>query len=295
MCDLLFDLDACNSEHPSAISKKAKGHVWTEKKAQFIARYLRAFTYITKHGTYLDAFAGPQEEEDYDSWAVKLVLENEPKWLRKFHLFEKDIPQVALLDELAKQHHEPGELKKFRKVHVHSGDTNSTLPKFLEENPISEKEATFCLLDQRTKECDWETVETVARHKSVGNKIEIFYFLAQGWVDRVLTDKLGEGNVEKVIKWLGSENWKEFKRMDTHQRAKFFTQRFLDVYDYKFSRAYPIYEHGAEGRIMFWLIHASDHERAPALMDAAYSGVGLSLPEGEQLEQLGLLDTLEPK
>ena len=35
--------------------------VWTDNKAHFIMRYLRYFVFITKHGTYIDGFAGPQE------------------------------------------------------------------------------------------------------------------------------------------------------------------------------------------------------------------------------------------
>ncbi|BDS06069.1 hypothetical protein NT6N_11090 [Oceaniferula spumae] len=285
----LFDMDDHMSEHPSAISKKAKGHVWTEKKAQFIARYLRAFTYVTKHGTYIDAFAGPQEEKVYDNWAAKLVLENEPKWLRRFYLFEQSEQQIELIEELAAEHHEEGALKKNRKVEVFQGDMNEELPKFLGENPISEKQATFCLFDQRTKECDWETVAQVARHKISGNKIELFYFLAQGWVDRILTDKLGEGNLEKVARWLGADDWECFKKLDSDGRAKYFVSKFLNELGYAYSKAYPIFEHGAEGRIMFWMIHASDHERAPALMDAAYSGIGLALPEETGVIQLDLL------
>lgn len=289
MCEL-FNLDDYLSEHPSATSKKAKGHVWTEKKAQLIARYLRAFTYVTKHGTYLDAFAGPQTEEDYDNWAAKLVLENEPKRLRRFHLFDLEQDQITLLDELAAKHHEEGELKKHRKVHVYQGDSNTTLLEFLRENPISPKEATFCLFDQRTKECSWETVVEVSRHKQEGHKIEVFYFLAQAWADRVLTSKLGERNIQDVRRWLGVEDWAAYKRLDTNGRAKFFRDRFVNDLDYKHARAYPIFKHGQSGQIMFWMIHASDHDRAPALMDSAYSGVGCAIPEGEQLQQLGLLD-----
>ncbi len=33
--------------------------VWTHNKARFIMRYLRYFVFITKHGTYIDGFAGP--------------------------------------------------------------------------------------------------------------------------------------------------------------------------------------------------------------------------------------------
>ncbi len=143
MCDLLFNIDNYKSEHPDAASKKAKGHVWTKNKAQFIAEYLKRFTYVTKHGTYLDAFAGPQTEAEteYDNWAARLVLKNEPKRLRRFHLFEKEKSQIQLLKKLAEKHHEPGELKKHRKVCVHSGDVNTKLPAFLQKNPIAEKEA----------------------------------------------------------------------------------------------------------------------------------------------------------
>jgi hypothetical protein len=58
--------------------------VWTDNKAHFIMRYLRYFVFIMKHGTYLDGFAGPQRECDNDSWAAKLVLESEPRWMRHF-------------------------------------------------------------------------------------------------------------------------------------------------------------------------------------------------------------------
>jgi hypothetical protein len=40
--------------------------------------------YITKHGTYIDGFAAPQEAEHPDMWAAKLVLEMTPKWFRNF-------------------------------------------------------------------------------------------------------------------------------------------------------------------------------------------------------------------
>ncbi len=38
--------------------------VWTEHKANLIARYLYYFVLITKHGTYIDGFAGPQRPEN---------------------------------------------------------------------------------------------------------------------------------------------------------------------------------------------------------------------------------------
>src|SRR5580704_2855389 len=74
--------------------------VWTDNKAHFIMRYLRYFVFITKHGTYIDGFAGPQEERVTDCWAAKLVLESEPRWMRHFHLCDNERSQIVFLEEL---------------------------------------------------------------------------------------------------------------------------------------------------------------------------------------------------
>lgn len=62
--------------------------IWTETKAQLIANYLRLFLLITKHGVYVDGFAGPQDKENPNSWAAKLVLELSPPWMKAFFLCE---------------------------------------------------------------------------------------------------------------------------------------------------------------------------------------------------------------
>jgi len=51
-------------------------------KAQLIQNYLRLFLYITRHGVYIDGFAGPQDKENPQSWAAKLVLELTPPWMK---------------------------------------------------------------------------------------------------------------------------------------------------------------------------------------------------------------------
>ena len=79
--------------------------LWTWNKALLIALYMKLFTYVTKHGTYIDAFAGPQHESSKSkTWAVKLVLENKPAWLRNFYLFDIKKKQVELLQKLKKEH-----------------------------------------------------------------------------------------------------------------------------------------------------------------------------------------------
>ena len=85
---------------PQACFKAFTNPVWTENKAQFIMRYLRYFVFITRHGTYIDGFAGPQEEKESDCWAAKLVLNSEPRWLRHFYLCDYKKSQVTFLERL---------------------------------------------------------------------------------------------------------------------------------------------------------------------------------------------------
>src|SRR5262245_11196767 len=74
--------------------------IWTENKAKLIERYLYYFVLITKHGTYIDGFAGPQYADKVDSWAAKLVLESQPRRLRHFYLYDKEKKQFLQLEAL---------------------------------------------------------------------------------------------------------------------------------------------------------------------------------------------------
>ena len=156
--------------------------VWTDNKARLIMHYLHYFVLLTKHGTYIDGFAGPQSECETDSWAAKLVLASEPRWIRHFHLCDEKVGQIARLNELkeAQPTRDSKDRKLNRKIHLYHGDFNSKVDEILGAGTISEKEATFCLLDQRTFECKWETIKKLAAYKKSGNKIELFYFLANG-------------------------------------------------------------------------------------------------------------------
>src|SRR4051794_13661189 len=77
-----------------------KHPVWTEQKAQLIAAYLRLFTYVTKHGTYIDGFAGQQNRTAKRGWAAELVLDNRPRWLRRFYLCDASGQKVEALQAL---------------------------------------------------------------------------------------------------------------------------------------------------------------------------------------------------
>lgn len=242
--------------------------IWTENKAKLIERYLYLFVLVTRHGTYIDGFAGPQERNKPEMWAAKLVLESEPRLLRNFYLFDQSRSQYKALCALKAEQPERDKKgrKLYRNIEVYRGDFNALVNDLLTTHIIKETEATFCLLDQRTFECNWSTVQTLAQHKS-GRKIELFYFLAVAWLDRALS---AQKKKEVLQNWWGRDDWPSLLEMKTQQRVDAFVTRFQDELGYKSVMAWPIFKRKNTGNIMYYMIHATDHPAAPKLMYRAY-------------------------
>ena len=125
--------------------------------------------------------------------------------MRHFHLFEIDpIGHKALLDlkdsqpERDKTRREPK-----RDVKIYLGDFNNLTAEILDPSQIPAKEAAFCLLDQRTFECHWSTVASIAHYKSSGHKIELFYFLPNSWLDRAISGLNESDSV--LLEWVGTK------------------------------------------------------------------------------------------
>jgi len=252
--------------------KPIRHPIWTENKAKLIERYLYYFVLLTKHGTYIDGFAGPQEPTKPEMWAAKLVLESEPRWFRHFHLFDAKKQQVKYLNDLKLE--QPERDAKGRKINrnieVYEGDFNARVRELLKGRSIKPKEATFCLLDQRTFECHWSTLKALAQyeHKKVeNNKIELFYFLAIGWIGRALA-ALHDDEILK--RWWGRDDWTELRGMGTSFLLELMVKRFKNELGYKSVKPWPIFERKNGGNIMYYMIHATDHPDAPGLMSRAY-------------------------
>lgn len=250
-------------------SKEDGYPVWTQNKSKLIERYVYYFLMVTKHGTYIDGFAGPQVEEFNDtSWSAKRVLEIEPQWLRRFVLCDKSPEQVGHLRELARARTAVGDK---RRIDIHHGDFNTEIDKILTPNSIGDKEATFCLLDQRTFECKWDTVRKIAQYKPAGRaKIEQFYFLAVGWLGRSIAALKNE---PKLRSWWGREDVDLLRATtNTVELARLFSHRFIKELRYASAAAWPIYQRDGEdaGKVMYFMIHATDHPEAPKLMNRAY-------------------------
>jgi three-Cys-motif partner protein len=258
--------------------------IWTEHKAQFIQAYLRYFVQITRHGAYIDAFAGPQYPDRLDAWAASLVLSSEPKWLRRFYLCEIRRESVAALRKMVKG--QPPTVSKSgrrlpRTIEIIPGDFNEKVEGILGSRAITQKEATFCLLDQRMFECHWETVVKLSRYKRPPhNKIELLYFLGVGWLHRSFS---GLKDQEKALKWWGRDDWNKLHTLTCWEIAELTKRRFEEELGYRFAAAYPIYDRENGNRVMYYMIHASDHEEAPALMVRAHAKAVRGVPKEKQM------------
>jgi three-Cys-motif partner protein len=244
--------------------KQIERPVCTANKAQLIMRYLRYFVFITKHGTYIDGFAGPQEERPCDTWSAKLVIESEPKWMRHFHLCDVKRSQVKLLRQM-KASQAPCQYA--RNIQIYEGNFNEKVEKILRSGDITEKEATFCLLDQRTFECEWATVEQVARCKNSGTTSELFYFLANSWQERAFA---AQKKTHVPAAWWGRSDWKDVRDMTRDERRDAFVERFRRDLGYRSAKPWPIFAAPSGGALMYYMIHATDHLEAPKLMSRAY-------------------------
>lgn len=268
--------------------------IWTENKARLIERYLRLFVYITKHGTYIDGFAGPQDPgaDTEESWAAKLVLESRPRWFRHFHLVDLDSAKTDLLRELRRKQPLRAKNEPRRDVQVYTGDFNSLVEDVLAQARIGPSEAVFCLLDQRTFECKWSTVRKLAEHKRSGHKIELFYFMPAAWLDRALAATTR--NTVIIADWWGRKDWHQLAAMRESSRIEAVVKRFRDELGYLSVKPWPIRARASGGRIMYYMIHATDHREAPSLMSRAYSKAIAPLETAEQIAMELNIDVAPP-
>lgn len=101
--DLLFDLPPSSGRKTPRFAG-LRHPLWTENKAKLVAEYLRLFVQITKHGCYIDGFAGPKQAALPDTWAAELVLRHEPRFLTDFFLCDISFAKIGALSSLKNQH-----------------------------------------------------------------------------------------------------------------------------------------------------------------------------------------------
>lgn len=272
-------------EKPEEKDFKSLAHpLWTENKAKLIQEYIRLFTFVTKHGTYIDGFAAPQQRHLKELCSANLVLQARPPWMREFWLCDLDPAGVTLLEEIKTEQTLPK-----RRIEVLPGDFNLRIHDILGAGTIKPTTATFALLDQRTFECDWATVQAIARHKQT-HKIEMFYFLATGWLDRSIAAVSRPESAERLTKWWGRDDWRDLRKISSAVRGVQLAERFKTELGYTYAYPYPIHSARRGGRIMYHMVHATDHPAASPLMQRAYRKVaGRSLEDGDAQQDLEAL------
>lgn len=68
----------------------------------------------------------------------------------------------------------------------------------------------------------------------------------------------------------GNKNWGDLRGIDGTTRARLVANRFEKELGYGKSHVYPIHSERRGGRVMYHMIHATDHAEAPPLMVRAY-------------------------
>ncbi len=254
--------------------------IWTENKAKLIERYLYYFVLVTKHGIYIDGFAGPQQPDKPETWAAKLVLETQPRRLRKLFLYDTDPRMVEHLERLRREQPPRRKGEPRRIIEVARADFNLAVGELLASGKIGRREATFCLLDQRTFECRWTTLQALANYRTGGFKIELLYFMPIGWLDRAIA---AQQDKSVLVAWWGRRDWDRLLNLNgSPRRAEFFCHRMEDELGYKSALPWPVYEKPSGGRVMYYMIHATDHPEAPHLMHRAYRKAVTPREEPEQ-------------
>jgi three-Cys-motif partner protein len=263
--------------------------VWSENKARFIARYLQYFVFVTKHGTYIDGFAGPQKLGRTHMWTAKLVLESQPRWLRHFYLFDVRRDKIRALMNLKASQPPREKRESARSIEVIKGDFNTAVRLILASGQIGPKEAAFCLLDQHTFECRWDTLQALATYPKAQHKNELLYFLPSYWLGRALH---ATKKTVRIEAWWGRGDWRELRGMAPVDRAYAFAKRFRDELGYWSAEPWAIYKRRDGGPVMYYLIHATDHELAPGLMRRAYDNAARP-PASPQQVMLEIGDLLK--
>lgn len=263
--------------------RRLKYPIWTEKKAKLIEEYLFLFVMITRHGTYIDGFTGPQDPDKLHTWAAKLVVERKPRWFRHFYLFETNKTKVEAIKQMvASQAPRNKKTEPHRIVEISDHDCNEGIVELLNKGCIKQKEATFCLLDQHTFECHWSTVEALARYKQGGeNKIELFYFLGTSWFGRAIAATKDQ---ERLRAWWGRDDWDQLKKLNSESCVNLVAERFRSELQYASVKAWPIRNKTDGGHVMYHMIHATDHAEAPGLMRRAYEKVVISAESSTQMD-----------
>ena len=102
-------------------------------------------------------------------------------------------------------------------------------------------------------------------------KIELFYFVPTGWLARSISAL--NHPMKTMMLWWGRSDWECLCKINSQNIVNLFCRRFKEELGYKYVYGWPIYEQDGSQKIMYYMVHATDHDEAPKLMERAYKKV----------------------
>lgn len=89
---------------------------------------------------------------------------------------------------------------------------------------------------------------------------------------------------QKALAWWGKDGWQDLQGMTQMQIQEKVSLRFKKELGYRYAVPFAIYsEEKDKGAVMYYMIHATDHDDAPGLMWRAYRKVHPCTQYGTQL------------
>ena len=117
-------------------------------------------------------------------------------------------------------------------------------------------------------------------------------FFPTGWVDRSIAAVKRPATQAKVERWWRRSDWADLLGMDRTARARLVATRFEQELGYGKAEVFPIHSAKHGGRVMYHMIHATDHPEALSLMVRAYRKVSGRPDLDDKVEQLDMIELL---
>lgn len=271
---------------------------WSAEKLDLLRCYLGGngqkggfvpATQKASHRYYIDLFAGPGQNQVRGTGTIidgspLIALKAGPPQFTRLFLCDADPQNTRSLDAHRRDY--PG-----RQVTIMTGDANSKVKDVLRLLPREFPVLAF--LDPRGGELSWQTIVQLAQHKAPNRpKIELFILFAynQGLVRFMPYDPakmVNEDILDRVMP--DPVGWRRVYAMRSRIDRYMFRREMLDVYVKGLkSLGYacvppPRLICMPNGKPLYFMIFASDHEAGDAIMNWCLCNVRDSLTQGSLL------------
>lgn len=255
---------------------------WTRGKLGILRNYLDAFTTASKsveERLYLDLFAGEPENVDrITGEAVQgspwVALSTDDPPFTRLRFFELDEPHEL---EAALRAEYPD-----RDFRVIGGDCNQTIHDVLAElRPLNWVPA-FAFIDPNGPDVRWTTLETLAAFKANRrNKVELWMLFPEPMFVRFLRTDGGEvepDHERRITDMYGTDKWLHIYRARLDGRlapsearteyVNLMRWRLQSVLGYSWTHTLEV--HTEQGRPIYHLIFATDHDAGDRIMRHLY-------------------------